>query len=162
MLCVCVCFLVIFRHFSPIFRGMGPGREFCDFPLFLPCGEASTLIFKIRSCITRTDLNNKALSADFSHIFKIRSCSTRSDLKNKSARFSGIFVFSPVNYSISKAQIFAENRRKPQIFAESRRFSQESGGGGFVPFSLSLLIPPCKGRVESQIYAGNCNLFWEH
>ena len=51
--------------------------------------EASALIFKIRSCITRTDLKNKAFSADFVPIFKIRSCSVRSDLKNKSARFSG-------------------------------------------------------------------------
>ena len=42
-----------------------------------------------------------------------------------------IFAF-PGNYSISEAQIFAENRRKPQIFAENP----------FVPFSLSLLIPP--------------------
>ena len=27
--------------------------------------EASTLVFKIRSCTVRTDLKNKALSADF-------------------------------------------------------------------------------------------------
>ena len=33
-------------------------------------------------------------------------------------RFLLIFAF-PGNYSISGAQIFAENRRKPQIFAET-------------------------------------------
>ena len=51
--------------------------------------EASTLIFKIRSCTVRTDLKNKAFSAAFVLIFKIRSYSARSALKNKSARFSG-------------------------------------------------------------------------
>ena len=45
--------------------------------------------FKIRSCTVRTDLRNKASSADFVLNFKIRSNSARSDLKNKSARFSG-------------------------------------------------------------------------
>ena len=51
--------------------------------------EASTLTFKIRSCIVRTDLKNKAFSADVMLVFKIRSYSARSDIGNKSARFSG-------------------------------------------------------------------------
>ena len=44
--------------------------------------------FKIRSCIARTDLKNKAFYY-FGLILKIRSCSARSDPKNKRARFSG-------------------------------------------------------------------------
>ena len=52
--------------------------------------QASTLIFKIRSCTVRSDLKNKAFSADFVPAFKIRSDSARSDLQNKSARFSGL------------------------------------------------------------------------
>ena len=39
-------------------------------------------------------------------------------------------------------QIFAENRRQPQVFAENRRQPQIFAETGFVPFSLSLLIPP--------------------
>ena len=51
--------------------------------------EASTLIYKIRSCAVRPDLKNKVFLADFGFILKIRSYSARSDLKNKIARFSG-------------------------------------------------------------------------
>ena len=50
-------------------------------------------------------------------------------------RFLLIFAF-PVNNSISEARIFAENRsRRLQETAEFCR-------NPFVPFSLSLLIPP--------------------
>ena len=52
--------------------------------------EASTLIFKIRSCTATSDLKNKAFSVlNFAYFLKIRSSSARSDLINKSARFSG-------------------------------------------------------------------------
>ena len=51
--------------------------------------EASTLIFKIRSCTVRSDLKSKHEISRKGLIFKIRSYSARSDLKNKSARFSG-------------------------------------------------------------------------
>ena len=47
-----------------------------------------------------------------------------------------IFAF-PGNYSISGAQIFAENRRKPQIFAENRRKPQI-----FAETRLSHLVCP--------------------
>ena len=53
--------------------------------------EASTLIFKIRSCTVRSDLINKHEISRKCLIFKIRSYSARSDLKNKSVRFSGNF-----------------------------------------------------------------------
>ena len=55
----------------------------------------------------------------------------RDKLKGTNVRDSQFFAdfcrFSlfPGNYSISGAQIFAENRRKPQIFAENRRKLQE-------------------------------------
>ena len=81
---------------------VGPARHL-DAPGQKP-REASTLIFKIRSCTVKSDLENKAFSADFVLIFKIRSYNARSDLKNKSARFSGncpgaIFVSQlPRNY----------------------------------------------------------------
>ena len=69
-------------------------RKFCQSlgpqGLFLRnAREASTHILEIRSCIARTDLKNKAFSADFVPFSKIRSYSARSDLKSKSARFSG-------------------------------------------------------------------------
>ena len=51
-------------------------------------------------------------------------------------RFLQIFAF-PGNYSISGAQIFAENRRKPQIFAENRRKPQI-----FAETPLSHLVCP--------------------
>ena len=51
--------------------------------------EASTLTFKIRSCVVRSDLKNKHKISRKCLIFKIRSYSAGSDLKNKSARFSG-------------------------------------------------------------------------
>ena len=51
-------------------------------------------------------------------------------------RFLLIFAF-PGNYSISVAQIFAENRRKPQIFAENRRKPQI-----FAETRLSHLVCP--------------------
>ena len=54
--------------------------------------NSGTLILTVRSCITRTDLRNKAFSADIVHTFKIRSYSARSDLENKRARFSGVVV----------------------------------------------------------------------
>ena len=54
--------------------------------------DASTLIFKIRSCTVRSDPKKKAFSAAFVLIFKIRSHNARSDLKNKSARFSGLLA----------------------------------------------------------------------
>ena len=47
--------------------------------------EASTLIFKIRSCIVRSDLQNKHEISRKCLIFKICSYSARSDLKKKSA-----------------------------------------------------------------------------
>ena len=50
--------------------------------------EASTLIFKFRSCGVISDLKNRYLISRKCHIFKICSCNARSDLKNKSARFS--------------------------------------------------------------------------
>ena len=58
--------------------------------------------------------------------------------------FSQIFAF-PRNYSIWEAQIFAGNRRKPQETADFHRKPQETAEfrrNRFVPFSLSLLIPP--------------------
>ena len=55
----------------------------------IPPREASTLVFKIRSCTVRSDLKNKSEISRRCLIFKIRSYSARSDLKNKSARFSG-------------------------------------------------------------------------
>ena len=51
-------------------------------------------------------------------------------------RFLQIFAF-PGNYSISEAQIFAENRRKPQIFAGNRRKPQI-----FAETGLSHLVCP--------------------
>ena len=51
-------------------------------------------------------------------------------------RFLLIFAF-PGKYSISGAQIFAENRRKPQIFAENRRNPQIFAGN-----RLSHLVCP--------------------
>ena len=51
--------------------------------------EASTLIFKIRSCTVRSDLKTKHKISRKCLIFKIRSYNARSDLRNKSARFSG-------------------------------------------------------------------------
>ena len=51
-------------------------------------------------------------------------------------RFLLIFAL-PGNYSISEAQIFAENRRKPQIFAENRRKPQI-----FAETRLSHLVCP--------------------
>ena len=51
-------------------------------------------------------------------------------------RFLQILAF-PGNYSISGAQIFAENRRKPQIFAENRRKPQI-----FAETPLSHLVCP--------------------
>ena len=56
--------------------------------------EASTLIFKTRSCTVRGDLKNKPKITRRCLIFKIRACNARSDLKNKSARFSGILAVS--------------------------------------------------------------------
>ena len=53
--------------------------------------EVSTLTFKIRSGLVRTDLRNKRTISRTCLILKIRSCNARSDLKNKSARFSGGF-----------------------------------------------------------------------
>ena len=50
--------------------------------------------------------------------------------------FLQILAF-PGNYSISEAQIFAENRRKPQIFAENRRKPQI-----FAETRLSHLVCP--------------------
>ena len=47
-----------------------------------------------------------------------------------------IFAF-PENWSISEAQIFAENRRKPHIFAENRRKPQI-----FAEIRLSHLVCP--------------------
>ena len=56
--------------------------------------DASTLIYKIRSCIARTDLWNKHEISRECLIFKIQSCNARSDLKNKSAIASlGYFCF---------------------------------------------------------------------
>ena len=51
-------------------------------------------------------------------------------------RFLQIFA-DPGSYSISGAQIFAENRRKPQIFAEKRRKPQI-----FAETPLSHLVCP--------------------
>ena len=71
------------------------GKLWADFSFFFFCclrlvtREASTLIFKIRSRIVRSDLKDKTLSAHFIG-YKIRYYSARSDLKNKSVRFSGL------------------------------------------------------------------------
>ena len=51
--------------------------------------EASTLIFKIRSCAVRSDLKNMPEISRKCLVFKIHSCNARSDLESKSARFSG-------------------------------------------------------------------------
>ena len=68
--------------------------------------EASTLIFKIRSCSVITDLQSKPFSADFAFLFKIRSYRARSDLKNKIARFSGTPT-SEILKSVSASAILA-------------------------------------------------------
>ena len=49
----------------------------------------------------------------------------QTDRDKHSQCFADFRFFFPGNYSISEAQIFAENRRKPLIFAENRRFSQK-------------------------------------
>ena len=66
-------------------------------------------------------------------------------------RFLLIFA-CPGNCSISGAQIFAENRRKPQIFAENRRKPQIFAETPFVPFSLSLLVPPYNCWSGNKVY----------
>ena len=54
----------------------------------------------------------------------------------------------PRNYSISEAQIFADFRRKPQETADFRR-------NPFVPFSLSLLSPPCLSHRQPSVAAAS-------
>ena len=65
-------------------------------------------------------------------------------------RFLLIFAF-PGNCSISGAQIFAENRRKPQIFAENRRKPQIFAETRLSPFSLSLLVPPYEREIPGEL-----------
>ena len=74
-------FLENAREFAEILTSTG-AKTWWHFCRSVP-REASTLILKIRSWTVRSDLKNKAFSADFVFIFEIRSSSARSDLKNK-------------------------------------------------------------------------------
>ena len=60
----------------------------------------------MRICKLQGDILNETNGAEFAIFF--------ADFR----RLLQIFAH-PENYSISKAQIFAEDRRKPQIFAEN-------------------------------------------
>ena len=68
--------------------------------------EASTFIFKIRSCVVRSGLKNRPKTSRKCLIFKIRSYRARSDLKNKSPRFSANFtsLFQVLQTLCSKRQ----------------------------------------------------------
>ena len=88
--------------------------------------EASTLIFKIRSCTVRSDLKSKHKISRKCLIYKIRSCSATSDLKFKSARFSGFWD------SIAEG---GYRTHLPHFHRVSRQYRWDTpfGGGGIAP-----------------------------
>ena len=115
-----------FGLFSDSFRVPGPGRPLCQaggFPNPCCCfmeeerkekpREASTLILKIRSCIARIDLKNKAYSSHALLIAKIRSWIVIKSCSKSDRKWLTIPVF--LNPLFGELAVCTPNSRGPWL-----------------------------------------------